>query len=420
MYLILYYLEQGIASFYMITTIQRLLFYLISLLYGILGKVIKFQYLSDKPQNDIRVKAALGTPFKEYVFAVDLSSQYTVLSINDHLLSSSSYHILDKEINQGHFKGLLSNDIFRLDDDTSIRALPFLSYPPIRSNSNNNSIAYLGFGRGDLSLLGNLFQSNLISKRIFQIEQDNIIIGSFNESISSHPLRSCSLVTEDSQKYICLLHKIDLSHLGKVDTGMAKAIFKSYQENISAPYSFWYVFKEKYFKQHLLQNQCKYHEGMYSITVKCVKSVQLILSNITLVFDNAELVLSPRDLFDYYNEDSNGFVGFRIEFIPDLTYWTIGTYLIKKYRMIFNNEDELLQFVTDDYYKDNKKMDRHSMGMNGNSICKMIIVLLISGIGINAFVFYNIKGKITAKVIGRYNHHGFNFNSNSKGIYRVI
>lgn len=100
----------------------------------LISKSINLQYISNKRNNDIKIKALLGTPSKEYIFKLDLFSHNTVLPVNDHLISSSSFNDLNLEITDGVFKGKLSNDLLKLeqkDQENVYFTLPFLMYTPL-------------------------------------------------------------------------------------------------------------------------------------------------------------------------------------------------------------------------------------------------------------------------------------------------
>lgn len=266
-------------------------------------------------------------------------------------------------------------------------------YTPFVPNIN---VTYLGLVVGKHSLLTTLFDMKFINKRIFQIERENIIIGGFNNTIRTQSFERSNLTYTDIRKYSCLLHKIDLSYpsFSKTETGMAKAIFKSDYDNMSIPHSYWFFFKKYYLKDHLLQNKCKYLESMYAIKVKCLSDVKMLLPDVKLTFDNAELVLTPDDLFNSDVVDSDKRILFRIDFVTDITHWALGIFFIKKFRMIFNTEDGILQLVTEINMNNNETHANQEMiRLNATIIGFILICILTVGISFNVYVLN--KSKIT-------------------------
>ncbi len=322
---------------------------------------------------------------KNIKFQIKFDTDLFIISNNDYNSKININETKDFYYNFNYYKGLIYNDSISLKsylkkDNLKIKNINFY----LSNDFNYNILGFDTFSNPFhlFSLLFQLKNKNLINSFTYSFdfysnEKGEILIGDFPHNFDKKYDKNYLIKIKSQDCYLNIDNNFAVFNLK-----IQKIIFGNFSDSdfnffldfnlfgIVAPFIFSKYVYNNYFEYYINKSICKKNylnnENYYSFI--CNKSIEIKnFSNFSFFINNEKFYFENKELFKLINNSYFFLIYFQKNVGLD---WIFGQILIKKYKMVFNKEENFIGI-----YK--KIVNNKKIIINKNKVLIIILILII-------------------------------------------
>ena len=317
-------------------------------------------------------RICLGSPPQCFIFKIATNINESFILASSVILSgfktdqSSTFFDTEEKIEINHasidYSGTIAQDTISFpNSDIFIHNFPF--YLITNGFGGKRYIGVLGLGKNyfenEFSIMSMLFMNDFIHNQIFSVnidsnEQKGYLTFGYHDTTNKKRYKSTEIIggietpTFDTMLdgiiYYNKDNDIDSSTV-MVYHSPQTAYFSPGANKIYCPGKFFWFLTEQVFKKYIETRKICYteEEGGIYLSLICTKEIlSEDLGFLKFIFGKWNVELNLHDLF----LEINGELCNEIVFANDETKWIFGTPFLKKYSVIFNGDNNLIQLRT--------------------------------------------------------------------------
>lgn len=298
------------------------------------------------------VKGIIGTGSISQLIRIDIQKSFSFVFSNKIYSYNKSSIYSTNGIIRNYSKdlnGIESQDILEISNMKMTNFI-FIYQTEVKLFQSEKT-PFLGFGKGEQSLINQLYNNNLINYKNFGFfsEENNsknlkMFIG---RKLNDNPKYKCKMLKDISEGYSCILSSIGpLSNTADLKIKINKnVIFDTLTSSILFPYKYLSEFQKSYFTDKFFDENCKIIDDYFWYYIYCKKDKIKELPDLLLIFGDIYVLIPPIKLFGEIHEELK-MKSFKIEFYAMSHFKEIyfGGWFVEQNLLTFDLDNENIIF----------------------------------------------------------------------------